>query len=481
MKKIVTVLIILSVFLTGCSGLTKKIDAKAEFYYSTINLEYWRVHDGPDDLSEIIAKYKRVHPNVNINYKKLRADEYKQKLLEGFALDRSPDVFSLHNTWMKEYQKQEFIGPVPEKITLAYPSVEGSIKKELVIDVRSYAGVSPQTIEKSFLDVVYDDVVIKAYDDNKKLKEQVFGLPLSVDTMAMFYNKDIFNNAGITEPPIYWDEEFQQDVKKITKQNSKGDIIQSGVALGGSDNIERYSDILSLLMMQSGTEMTTSGGTANFHMAPNNTQTKSKLPGHEALRFYTDFANPGKEVYSWNNSMENSLDLFINGKLGMMFGYSYMLPDIKSRGKRLNFSIAPMPQLKDNPPVNFANYWVEVVSNKIFTDPKNLEKGENYAKLKYYYAWDFVQFAAKEKNVQSYLDKTGKPTALKSLIEEQMEDREIGVFAAQLLTAKSWYRGKDAISMENIFKEMINKVIAGKSNISDIINDAAKKVQQTIN
>lgn len=480
MKKIIVILIVCSFILTGCSGLTKKIDDKAQFYYSNIDLEYWRVYDGPDDFSEIIAKYKRIHPNVNINYKKLRADEYKQKLLEGFALDRSPDIFSLHNTWIKEYQHKDLIGPVPGKITLAYPRMEGSLRPELVIEVNSYQGITPKTIEDNFLDVVYDDVIIKAKDDDGKIKEQVFGLPLSVDTLAMYYNKDIFNNVGITAPPQYWDEEFQQDVKKITKQDSKGNIIQSGVALGGSDNIERYSDILSLLMMQNGTEMI-SNGSVSFHMAPNNVQTKSKLPGHDALRFYTDFANPGKEVYSWNNSMENSLDLFISGKLGMMFGYSYMLPDITSRGKRLNFSISPMPQLKDNPPVNFANYWVEVVSNKIFTDPKNLDKGTNYAKLKYYYAWDFIQFAAKKGNVKSYLEKTQRPTALKALVDEQKEDREIGVFASQLLTAKSWYRGRNAVSMENIFKEMIDRVVSGKAKIADIINDAAKKVQQTIN
>ena len=48
---------------------------------------------------------------------------------------------------------------------------------------------------------------------------------------------------------------FQQNVKKLTKQNNKGQIIQSGVSLGGAYNIERSPDILSVLMMQNGTVM----------------------------------------------------------------------------------------------------------------------------------------------------------------------------------------------------------------------------------
>jgi ABC-type glycerol-3-phosphate transport system substrate-binding protein len=66
----------------------------------------------------------------------------------------------------------------------------------------------------------------------------------------MYYNQSLFDQAGIVNVPKYWNAEFQQTIKKLTKQDSKGNITQSGVALGASTNIERYSDILSVLMMQ---------------------------------------------------------------------------------------------------------------------------------------------------------------------------------------------------------------------------------------
>ena len=71
--------------------------------------------------------------------------------------------------------------------------------------------------------------------------------------MAQFSGNDrcdLLNNAGIPELSPYWNQDFQQQVKKLTKQDVRGELIQSGVALGGSKNIERSSDILSALMMK---------------------------------------------------------------------------------------------------------------------------------------------------------------------------------------------------------------------------------------
>jgi ABC-type glycerol-3-phosphate transport system substrate-binding protein len=95
-------------------------------------------------------------------------------------------------------------------------------------------------------------------------------------------------------------------------------------------------------------------------------------------------------------------------------------------------------------------------------------------------AWDFVQFIAKEENVKSYLDKTKKPTALISLVDKQKEDPEIGVFADQVLTAKSWYRGNNVKVAEMIMGELIDNVAKTPEAIADIINIAANKVQQTV-
>jgi maltose-binding protein MalE len=149
-----------------------------------------------------------------------------------------------------------------------------------------------------------------------------------------------------------------------------------------------------------------------------------------------------------------------------MFGYSYHLPTIRAQAPKLNFGITKLPQIEGNPPINFANYWVETVSNK-----------SKYANE----AWDFIQFETRAEQAKTYLTKAKRPTALRALVNEQIDDMGIGIFAEQVLTAKSWYRGADSAAAEKIFAEMIDNTVLGQDKIENIINLAANRVEQTIN
>ncbi|MFA5131673.1 MAG: extracellular solute-binding protein [Patescibacteria group bacterium] len=459
MYKKITILFLLMIFILNSGFGCKTASQTTQDAMKPITINYWRVFDGPDAFDEIISKYKALHPFVTVNYRKLRYSEYEAELLNAMAEDRGPDVFSIQNTWMQKYQSK--LAPLPESITMVYPVTSGTIKKETIPESRTVKSITTKEIKDKFVDVVSQDVILS---DGK-----IYGLPLSVDTLAMYYNKDLFNNAGISQVPAYWNKEFISDVKKLTKQDSKKGLIQSGVALGGSKNINRYSDILSVLMMQSGATMMSDSGQVLFQAAPAGSSSNTYSPGADALRFYTDFADPVKESYSWSSDLPNSLDMFISGNLAIMFSYSYDLETIKAQAPKLNFSVAKLPQIEGTPPtnINFANYWVEVVSKK---SPVANE------------AWDFVQFITKEEQAKIYLSKTKHPTALRSLVETQKADDEVGVFADQVLTAKSWYHGKNVLAAEDAIAEMIDSVIKNSSDkIQEIISTGAAKVQQTVN
>lgn len=416
-----------------------------------IELNYWRVFDDADAFEDIVAAYKQLHPNITINYRKFRFEEYEQALLEALAEDRGPDIFSINEGWVKDYQTK--IKPMPSEITLAYQYTKGTIKKEIAYELRTRNAPSLREIKTNFADTVYEDVV---------LDDQVYGLPLSLETLVMFYNKDILNKSGIAQPPRDW-KSFQEDVQKSTRFDSQGNIIQSGAALGTGYNVERSFDILSVLIMQNGAEMTNTSGFATFA----NENRDRYNPGIEAIRFYLDFASPVKSVYSWNDDMTSSFDSFLSGKLGFTFGYNYHIPSIKSRAPRLNFGIAPIPQISPEDPINYANYWVEGVSLK------SAHQDE---------AWDFILFATDQERVVSYLEKTNRPTALKALIDSQFEDEELHSTSLQILTAKNWYQGIDQPAAEEAFKEMIEDLpnALDDRQFSDIIKTAISKINQTI-
>lgn len=452
-KKVLLIFILFLLLLTTGAGCKKQTVEEAT---KPVTLNYWRVFDGQDDFAEIIQRYNAQHPYVTINYRKLRYDEYEEALLNAFAEDRGPDIFSIHNTWMRKYESK--LEPLPSQTTMIYQVSQGTIKKELVAEKRVIPSINLKELKQNFVDVVYSDVVI----NNK-----IYGLPLSVDTLAMYYNQDLLDASGVVEVPQYWNNDFQQTVKKITKLDLKGNILQSGVALGTARNIERFSDILSVLMIQNGAIMMSDSGQILFNTVPANSQNKNYNPGQMALRFYNDFADPVKEVYSWNADFPNSIDAFASGQVAIIFAYSYHLPIIKSKAPKLNFLIAPLPQIEGSiSPINFANYWVEVVSKK--------SKYKNEA-------WNFIQYMTRAEQAKTYLDKTKKPTALRSLISEQKKDLDLEVFADQVLTARSWYKGKNPILMEGFFSEMVEKSLEDTEGKGmEIMNLYANRVQQTI-
>jgi len=452
-KKIIALSLLFVFILTSGFG-CKPSAQQTQQSMKPLTLTIWGVWDNSDDLAPIIESYKVLHPFITINYRKFRYNEYESELLNAFAEDRGPDIFAINNTWVRKYQSK--IVPTPAQIPMVFPVLSGGLQKQIIPETRNTISPTPKNIKDNFVDVVYDDVVI----DGK-----IYGLPMALDTLALYYNRDLLNNAGITDIPAYWNREFQQTVKKLTKQDLKGNIIQSGVALGTSRNIERYSDILSALMMQNGSQMITNGG-VSFHQIPVNSKDQSYNPGYSALRFYTDFSNPVKEVYSWNNDLNTSLDAFVSGNLAFMFGYAYHLPTIKARAPKLNFGVAKLLQIEGaTADTNFANYWVNVVAKK------SAHSNE---------AWDFVQYMANPDQVKAYLAKTKKPTALRALIKDQREDPEIGVFANQVLTAKSWYRGYNATAAENAFADMIDSAMADETRIPEAMGLAASRVQQTL-
>lgn len=418
-----------------------------------VTIEYWRIFDDSDSLNEVIEIYKSQYPYVDIVYKKFRYEEYEDALIEAWAKDEGPDIFSVPNSWISKYK--EYAAPLPAYTNMQLVTTSSQYgKEEIEIKPQQKSSYSVNELSTYFIDVVAEDVVI----DN-----EIYGLPYSVDTLALYYNKNLLNQASIALPPRTWIE-FVADVPRLTLLDQDGSIVQSGAALGAVDNVPRSVDILTLLMMQSGADMTdVSGNNVKFH---NESQTQpGYFPAQRALQFYIDFSSPSKEVYSWNEDMPDALGAFSQGNLAFFFGYSYHLQQIRAEaGAGVKFAISEMPQINLDNQVNYANYLVEMVALK--------SSNQNVA-------WDFIKFAAHQENVESYLNKTNKPTALRSLINSQLGNFDIKTFATQALTAKSWYHGRQPVESEQALGNMINYVLNGEATIEEAVNLASQQVQTT--
>jgi multiple sugar transport system substrate-binding protein len=171
-KKIITGVTLLSVIAFSGCGL------KTSTKQYQMQLDVWGVFDNSSDYSEIFLAYQDVNDKItNIHYHKYNLESYKEDLLNALASGNGPDIFMIHNSWLPDFQDK--IIPVP-----AYMLTE-------------------QQFRDTFVDVAAQDAVVDG---------QIYGVPMSVDSLALYYNKDIFNAAGIATPPKTWDE-FNTDVE----------------------------------------------------------------------------------------------------------------------------------------------------------------------------------------------------------------------------------------------------------------------------
>lgn len=445
---------------TGCFG-----GSASSATTSKITLKVWGVFDEKDAWKEIISGYESTHPNVSVEYTKMRFEEYQDDLVQAIAEGKGPDIFAVHNTWIGGFT--DLLEPMPDAVTVAHLETQGTLRKEQVLVSSSQATLSMKALKQNFIPAVVSDVVLP-YQETEKSDpvDRIYALPMGVDTLGLFYNQDMLNTAGIPQPPATWSD-FQQATTLLTKLDAVGAITQSAVGMGTYENVERATDILSVLMMQNGAQMVDDRGKVAFNQIPEGTP-RDVNPGLDAVRFYTDFANPTKEVYTWNSSQSSSLEAFVNGNAAMFLGYSYHLPIIRTLAPKLNVGVAALPQISvagDVQQANFGNYWAEGVSrDSKYTDD----------------AWNFILYATAAENVGSYLSAAGKPTALRSLIDDQLNDENIGVFAQELLTAETWYRGKDVDAAEKAMGKMVDDILEGTyEDPQEAVDDAAKVVAQT--
>src|SRR3989339_1034432 len=436
----------------GCKGLTQEQQAAIR----PVTLEFWTVYDDVDQLQKFATEYKAMRPYVTVNIRQIRYDEFDRLFTNALADEVQPDIVSMHVHWLRKNINRLLPAPPAVKMARIFQKNQWTDEREVLIDTIPLPTV--RDIKSNYVNTIYEDVVV----DN-----QIYGLPLSVDALGIFYNRDILDRAGVPEAPTSW-EVFVDAVQKTTKFNASGDIVQSGVSLGTAYNIDASFDLISLFMMESGTNMS-SGGVVHF--ADGLQESDRSHPTFKALDFYTDFARPVKEVYSWNEQKGNALDEFVRGKVAFYFGYAYNYPTIKARAPQMNIETIPMFQLNPDSPSNVANYWVQSVVKK--------SRNPNEA-------WDFVRYIASQEKVKEYTTATFRPSPFRSQIAEQQQDENMEPFATQALFAQNWYRGNDVDIASSAFKGMVSDLLKPYGEIEPlerdraIIINTAARVQQTM-
>lgn len=465
MRRFYILLILLFVPIAGLTLFITGVFRPAIKTPTPVKLLMWTTIDDPKVYGGVLAEYKKVRPYITISVQQVAADEYATKLKDAWARGKGPDIFEMPASWVGEFSK-DFIVPIPKSTKVyTYSSRKILFKTDVQIAETVVPSVTPAELRKLFADVVADDMI---GSDGK-----IYGLPLALDTLVLYYNKDLFRSANIAEPPATW-AQLASLAPRISVADEDGKLLQSAIALGRGSNVVHAADILSLLFLQDGMRMTTDTGTAPID--DNRTSEGTNL-GVNALAYYTSFASSTKSVYSWNEEQPRSLEAFIRGKTAMYLGYNSDRDAIDASGT-VNLGIAPMLHLQPdgrdallstggNPTqVNYGNY----KTLSVFQRTKNPQE-----------AWNFVQFITKQDSVAKlYLQATRRIGALRSILTLQADDPEIGIQARQAISARSWYHGSDANAVDKAFVTMLDNVADGKVQPLEALTLARRQIEATI-
>jgi ABC-type glycerol-3-phosphate transport system substrate-binding protein len=415
----------------------------------TLNVTIWGT-DAPKAFNDMISSYAGPGSgsSATIKYTQITAANYHEQVLAAIAAGTGPDIFEIGNRDLAQWKS--VLTPIP------------------AADATTFSLV---TLQNDFPTVVGQDFVSGG---------EVYALPLSIDTLAMIYNRDLIDSAGIATLPATWTD-FDNDVPKLRAINSTGQLTQAAAALGGSQaSIANAPDIVFLMMLQNGTQMTSnngstvsftglsvaannSGGGSNNSGSSGNSGAPAGSPGLSAFNFYLSFANSASQYYTWSDSMGTAEDSFAQGKTAIIFDYSSALADIKAKSPFLNYAVAPMLQPAGaTGAINYAKYsGLAVNRNSV-----------NAAA-----AWSFIiSLTTSPANEKIYTTDMASPPALRSEIAADATDPVMSVFATQALSARSWPEANSA-TVDGAINAAIVQVLGGSANSTDALNEA----QSTIN
>lgn len=449
LQKFLALMMVSLLTVTMLSGCFRKTDAPVRETPQPVEIVYYKLFDGEDVMRPLIQKYVATHPLVTIKYRKFDDQEdYYRTILNELAEGEGPDIFSVPNYWIKRNAR---------KITPLDPTV-----------------ASPKDFADTFVAVAEKDLV---FADPRDGVTKIFALPLTVDTLALYYNKSLYEDRipSRGRPAETW-EEFKEDVFQLTKADNSFERFElAGTAIGRSDNIARAVDILYLMMLQYKVKFYNDAlNRAEFSkQSAIGTSSINYNPATEALKLYTSFGLASQKNYTWNEYMADAaspvkeIEAFARGKVATIFGYSYLYEQIKEQIEELKkknvptidpgvIRVSSVPQVNDPATSTekrdaYANYFVETVG-------RNTEHPE--------VAWDFLMFISSKDNIAYYNEKTRRPTSRRDQIEEQKADPIYGVFAEQVGYAESLL----------IYDWQLYADIFGKA-ISDVISTTVSTVE----
>lgn len=268
-----------------------------------ISLKYYTWYPDTDGAIPALDRYKEIHPNVQIEVVNVGWDDYFTKLPMLLKGKDGPAIFGVHNSY--DEVLQPYLAPYD-------------------IDVAD--------LQKDFVGV----------EGHISDSNTVSYIDAAINTGNVYYNKALWNEAGLTESdiPKTW-EQLRDVAVKLTKHD--GDtILQCGFNLNGDGG---YSALFEGMNYQQNELLFSSDGkTPNF----DNEVTKSNLQWMKDLYDKDKVCSP-----DFGTDADKS---FGNGQSAMIYRWGYFEGDLKTKYQNIEYGIFPTPTPTEDEPFAYDRY-----------------------------------------------------------------------------------------------------------------------------
>lgn len=175
------------------------------------------------------------------------------------------------------------------------------------------------------------------------MTDGVYAIPIAVDPMVLFWNRDILATEGFLAAPRTWEELINIQFSDLIRRDFDRTIRRGVVAMGEYNNVRNAFGLVSTLLAQSGSQGVVEGD-RDYEIRLNQSITNASSPIRTVADFYTRFSQPANTLYSWNRSFQEDRAAFIGEDLVFYFGYASEGPTLERLNPNLNFDIAEVPQ-----------------------------------------------------------------------------------------------------------------------------------------
>ncbi len=367
---------------------------------------------------------------VQVNYVAKNPARYEEELIEALASLRGPDLFFLPHDWTRK-QGDKVVAHRYEELPLA-------------------------DFKTAFLE-----------EGNLFLSGSgALALPLYVDPLVLFYNKDMLASAGLTQPPTTWTR-VKTDIAGLTRFDERHNILESAVALGQFENVAHAKDILAALLFQAGNPIVSVINNTPRVVLQSNFGFLSP-PAIRVVDFFNQFSNPSAATYSWNRSLPEALNAFSAGHLAYYFGYASELSRLRQLNPHLNFDVALLPQKDEGPKITYGRLTGLAVSRQ----SRKLEGAKLAAKLLTGLGTPKSPGGGGTDFVKALSSNLGLPPARRDLLTARPVDPALDIFYRSAIIARGWL-DPDPEATKTIFRNIIETTITGRTDTQTAVGEAA--------